>query len=47
MNKKPLTIVLRLSADGGAINSWQQVDDIPIFPLADAPPMMCFPRGCP
>jgi len=34
-------------ADGGAINSWKQVDDIPVFPLADAPPMMCFPRGCP
>lgn len=34
-------------ADGGANNSWQQIDEIPIPPLADAPPRkMCFCRGC-
>lgn len=33
-------------ADGGPTNSWRQVDDIPIHPLADAPPMMCHPRSC-
>jgi len=32
-------------ADGAATNSWKQVDDIPIYPIADAPSMMCFPRG--
>jgi len=33
-------------ADGGATNAWKQVDCIPVYPLADAPPLMCFPRGC-
>jgi len=34
-------------ADGGANNSWQQIDDIPIPPLADAPPRnLLFFRGC-
>jgi len=34
-------------ADGGANNSWQQIDEIPIPPLADAPPRKpCFCRGC-
>jgi hypothetical protein len=34
-------------ADGGAINTWRQVDDIPIAPLADAPPRnIFFCRGC-
>jgi len=34
-------------ADGGANNSWQQIDEIPIPPLADAPPRKpCFFRGC-
>jgi len=33
-------------ADGGAPNSWTKVDDIPIYPLADSPPLICFPRGC-
>lgn len=32
-------------ADGGATNNWKQVDDIPIFPLADAPQMMWYPPG--
>ena len=33
-------------ADGGTNNSWQQIDDIPIPPLADAPPRnICFCRG--
>ena len=33
-------------ADGGANNSWQQIDEIPIPPLADAPPRKpCFCRG--
>ena len=44
--QKPLTTVLLFSADGGAINSWKKVDDIPIYPLADAPQLMCFCRGC-
>ena len=29
----------------GATNAWKQVDCIPVYPLADAPPLMCFPRG--
>ena len=34
-------------ADGGATNTWKQVDDIPIPPLADAPPRnLLFFRGC-
>jgi hypothetical protein len=34
-------------ADGGVRNTWKQVDDIPIPPLADAPPRnICFFRGC-
>ena len=34
-------------ADGGANNSWQQIDEIPIPPLADAPPRnLFFFRGC-
>lgn len=35
-------------ADGGGVNnSWQQIDDIPIPPLADAPPRMpFFGRAC-
>jgi hypothetical protein len=34
-------------ADGGAANSWQQIDEIPIPPLADAPPRnIFFCRGC-
>jgi hypothetical protein len=34
-------------ADGGANNSWQQIDEIPIPPLADAPPRnIFFFRGC-
>lgn len=34
-------------ADGGATNTWRQIDDIPITPLADAPPMnILFCRGC-
>jgi len=34
-------------ADGGANNSWRQIDEIPIPPLADAPPRnICFCRGC-
>ena len=32
-------------ADGASTNSWRQVDDVPIYPLADAPSMMWFPRG--
>ncbi|KAG7373736.1 protein of unknown function DUF221-domain containing protein [Nitzschia inconspicua] len=34
-------------ADGGAINTWKQIDDIPVAPLADAPPRnIFFFRGC-
>mmetsp|Transcript_106364 Transcript_106364/g.216917 ORF Transcript_106364/g.216917 Transcript_106364/m.216917 type:complete len:1248 (+) Transcript_106364:328-4071(+) len=32
-------------ADGSVSNSWKQVDDIPTFPLADAPEFIFFPRG--
>ena len=34
-------------ADGRPTNNWQPVDDIPIYPLADSPPLMpmCFPMG--
>eukprot|EP00535_Pseudo-nitzschia_heimii_P006203 CAMPEP_0197187098 /NCGR_PEP_ID=MMETSP1423-20130617/15235_1 /TAXON_ID=476441 /ORGANISM="Pseudo-nitzschia heimii, Strain UNC1101" /LENGTH=1014 /DNA_ID=CAMNT_0042638587 /DNA_START=252 /DNA_END=3293 /DNA_ORIENTATION=+ len=32
-------------ADGRPTNNWQSVDDIPIYPLADAPPLIWFPMG--
>ena len=32
-------------ADGKATNNWEPVDDIPIYPLADAPPLSLFPMG--
>ena len=34
-------------ADGKGINSWEQVQNIPMYPLADAPSCnICFCRGC-
>jgi hypothetical protein len=32
-------------ADGVAINNWKQVNDIPVYPLADAPQLMWYPPG--
>eukprot|EP00536_Pseudo-nitzschia_multiseries_P007467 jgi/Psemu1/195687/e_gw1.176.6.1 len=34
-----------LADGGGGPNVWIQADDIPIYPLADAPPFAFFPRG--
>jgi hypothetical protein len=36
--RKAAVIARQCLADGAAHNHWKQVDDIPIYPLADAPP---------
>eukprot|EP00536_Pseudo-nitzschia_multiseries_P003826 jgi/Psemu1/237046/estExt_Genewise1.C_600084 len=38
-------IIARQCLADGVTDSWKQVDDIPIYPLADAPQLMWFPRG--
>ena len=45
-SRQAAIIARQCLADGEAINHWKQVDGIPTFPLADAPPLMCYPRGC-
>ena len=37
--RQAAVIARQCLADGGARNSWKHVDDIPVYPLADAPPL--------
>mmetsp|Transcript_24447 Transcript_24447/g.67563 ORF Transcript_24447/g.67563 Transcript_24447/m.67563 type:complete len:1179 (+) Transcript_24447:381-3917(+) len=38
-------VIARQCLADGKIDSWKQVDDIPVYPLADAPPFSWSPRG--
>ena len=37
--RRAAVIARQCMADGGSQNSWKQIDDIPIYPLADGAPL--------